>query len=540
MNSLKEGVNKIICGDCLEVMAGMPDGCVDTVITDPPAGIAFMSKSWDSDRGGRDKWIDWLAEVMAECLRVTKPGGSLLCWSIPRTSHWTGMAIENAGWRIIDKIAHIFGSGFPKSHDISKAIDKAAPRRGMFAEFAQHLRKQLRASGKSHKDIAFNFLRKTGGLTGCVWNWVNGMNVPTPEQWKVLQPLLSLSDKFLPLIERVEAEREIIGRGKAGLTAGTIANFTGEKEFDLTAPATDLAKLWDGWGTALKPAREDWWLAYKPLDGTFAANAEKHGVAGLNIDGGRIEYQSDYDKSQATPQGKCTSKGIAAIGAQPDAGRQLERVGYDRPEQKGRWPANVILDEEAGAMLDEQSGERPAGGSVDADVPSRTGVNAYGDYGRVGWQGHGDSGGASRFFYCAKASRAERNRGLEGMGFMRHADRNKIDGAGGDNPRNRTNTPKQNHHPTVKPLAFMEYLCELTKTPPGGVVLDPFTGSGTTLIACVGTGRDFIGIEKEPEYVEIARRRLDKAIAEQKAGQRGLFERAGSLSSAASTEKRKE
>ena len=163
-------IDRVIHGDNLVVMRHMPDNYVDTVIADPPAGIGLMGKSWDKDRGGRDKWIDWLTEIMAECLRVTKPGGVLLCWSIPRTSHWTGMAIENAGWRIVDKIAHMFGSGFPKSLDISKAIDRHGGQ--PVGWFGKWLRTWREDNNIPQKDIAALFPSKTGGKTGCVANWV--------------------------------------------------------------------------------------------------------------------------------------------------------------------------------------------------------------------------------------------------------------------------------------------------------------------------------------------------------------------------------
>lgn len=238
---------------------------------------------------------------------------------------------------------------------------------------------------------------------------------------------------------------------------------------------------------ALKPAWEPIIVAMKPFDGTFADNALTHGVAGLNIDGGRIGYISEDDKASATPQGKCTSKEIAAIGAEPDAGRNLNRVAFNRPEQKGRWPTNVILDEEAGAMLDEQAPN--AGGGKATAGGRRKGGRVYGKY--AGYDvppeiGFGDSGGASRFFYCAKASKAERTCG------------GKI----------------ENRHPTVKPIALMRYLCRLTKTPTGGLAFDPFCGSGSTLVAAVLEGRTCIGIDNDSQEdsVAIAKARLKEAL----------------------------
>jgi len=265
---LKEYLGQVTCGDCLRVMKKIPSNSIDTVITDPPAAIGFMNKHWDKDRGGREKWIDWLSEIMTECLRLTKPGGSLLCWSIPRTSHWTGMAIENAGWRIVNKISHFFSSGFPKSLDISKAIDKA--------------------KGAKRKVI---------------------------------------NQKIRGNVEKAKQSGNTYARADANKGNKDIFGYGVE---DITVPATDLAKLWDGWGTSLKPAREDWWLAYKPLDGTYAQNAEKWDVAGLWIDGGRIRTAENCSRSPSSMDGQhCYGKYSYPIG------------GQGSPQ--GRWPANLLM-----------------------------------------------------------------------------------------------------------------------------------------------------------------------------------------------------
>lgn len=342
----------IINGDCLEVMQGMDDNSIDTIITDPPYGLKFMGKRWDYEIPSIDHFT--------EMLRVAKPGAFLLCFGGTRTFHRIACNIEDAGWEIRDTMMWTYGSGFPKSLDISKAIDKAAG-----------------------------------------------------------------------------AEREVVGTyqspenttGFKGQSKGAV--FQRQEDRNITAPATPEAKTWQGYGTALKPAYEPIIVAMKPVT-TFAANALEWGVAGLWIDGGRVETGEvgkprEYAQREHRENWRITG-GTNGSGATSPA---------------GRFPANIILDEEAGAMLDEQSG------------------------------------GASRFFYCAKASKAERNMGC-----------------------------KNNGHPTVKPLALMEYLCKLTRTPSGGIVLDPYCGSGTTGMAAVKTGRDFIGIELDPDYCEIARRRI--------------------------------
>ena len=245
---------------------------------------------------------------------------------------------------------------------------------------------------------------------------------------------------------------------------------------NITAPASPEAKQWEGWGTALKPAWEPIILARKPLAGTVAQNVLEHGTGGLNIDGCRIVYQDDIDKSKATPRGKCTS-GVLAGG-----GQDHERQEFIRSKQLGRWPANVILDEEAGQALDEQSGILKSGSRVAGEYKRLGGKDRY-----SAWEAgpmpevKGNSGGASRFFYCAKTSPAERN-------------------AAGDN-----------RHPTVKPIALMRYLVKLV-TPPGGLVLDPFMGSGSTGIAALAEGFLFQGIEQELEYFNLARQRIYNSL----------------------------
>ncbi len=268
------------------------------------------------------------------------------------------------------------------------------------------------------------------------------------------------------------------------------SNFEEVNQF--TQPATPEAKLWNGWKShGLKPAWEPIIMAMKPNDGSYAENALKWGVAGLNIDGGRIGI--DKVKAHHAPKGTF-------------AGGEERKSDTNYYNNQGRFPANLILDEESAEMLDSQSGILKSGA-----------VKRFTNYGAhqpINFGGgmlkktNGSQGGASRFFYVAKASRAERNMGCENMEEKIDCDRNpKLNSA--NVPMNRSNNPKQNIHPTVKPLKLMEYLCVLTKTPSGGIILDPFAGSGTTCIAAIKTGRDFIGIEKEPEYVRIAEARIN-------------------------------
>lgn len=597
----------LVNADCVEHMRSMPDNSVDAVVTDPPAGIAFMGKDWDGDKGGRDQWIAWLAGVMGEALRIMKPGAHALVWSIPRTSHWTGMALDDAGFEVRDCVYHLFGSGFPKSMDVSKAIDAAAG---------------------------------------------------------------------------AKRDRVVEIRGVSGSLSGPRINV-----IDAGQPVTAEAKQWDGWGTAVKPAAECWWLVRKPLIGTIASNVLTYGTGALNIDACRIEGAA---KQWSAPRG-----GIWKT----DSEAKAELVD----NLNGRWPSNVILSEEAAAELDAQSGTRKSGkmkagtqrstrqGNALGTMPQSTLHDTYGDEGgasrfffvvsgdeqcqskkRVNTaetslmqnatedasvqshargniacaQGthsasmietqsasnntsvidigtiqstgsaflqesgqtkptetvnharsveqkkqigtmmtmthqtpsggcaesatstitqscleHGDLG--CQFVYCPKPSRRERDAGCEDLQAKTGGDAcDREEGiAALNSPRTgagRTGGAR-NAHPTVKSITLMRYLCRLI-TPPDvlvceqcenhaeadprstpeageeadnvpvlrgkaegigscphcggplsrrpGIVLDPFTGSGTTGCAAVLEGFNYIGIEREAEYIEIAKRRI--------------------------------
>jgi len=389
--------------DCLEGLKLLDDNSVDSIVTDPPYELGFMGKKWDSTG------IAYNVELWKECLRVLKPGGHLLAFGGSRTYHRMTCAIEDAGFEIRDCIQWIYGSGFPKSHDISKAIDKQAGA-------------ERKVIGKSS--------RHGGGIKG------NGTSYELPPD--------------IPYI---------------------------------TAPATPEVQQWDGWGTALKPAHEPIVVARKPIsEKTIAENVLKWGTGGINIDDCRIAYDMSDTNPATNPlyrkeNGYKTNYGIDS---NPSAYALKKEAGTMNINNQGRFPANVILDEETGKILDEQSGIRPSGkGNGNAKVGVATNGQGVPPLRRGKLVPRNDTGGASRFFYCAKASKKERGEG--------------------------------NNHPTVKPLSLIKYLITLV-TPPGGICLDPFEGSGTHALACEELGFNYIGFELDKEYYEIAKNRINKHI----------------------------
>jgi DNA modification methylase len=501
-------INKIIYGDCLKVMKTMPDNCIDTIITDSPYGLKFMGKKWDYDVPSIEIW--------QECLKVLKPGGTALIFAGSRTQHRMAVNVEDAGFILKDCIMWLYGSGFPKATDISKQIDKKAEKNIKIIEAKKELGKWLKdkRGDKPQKEISKHFLSKTGGLTGCVANWELGFNLPTWEIWIKLKELLDLDNRFDYLIEGrpksyIEAERKVMG--KDSRKANSSSFNCGLGKWDITAPATPEATLWDGWKShGLKPAYEPILVAMKPNEGSYANNALRWKVSGLNIDGARIPFKDKADEKESKDKNQHSKypKSIMRNPAPHGIYHQDKRPAVDYIA-KGRYPANVILNEESARMLDEQSGECKTGGRK---IKTDCGKSWYKQ--KVNVILPQDNGfGASRFFYCAKASKSERNRGCEGLEekIMKQnfTGETCIDNREGRVEHKRPNVKFKNTHPTVKPLALMKYLCSLTKTPTGGLVLDPFCGSGTTLMACKETGRKYIGIDNIPEYCEIARRRVN-------------------------------
>jgi site-specific DNA-methyltransferase (adenine-specific) len=448
---------QILKGNSLDLLPTLADNSIDAIVTDPPYGLGnpdpdyiikaiqlwasgdrahipegkgFMGKSWDSFVPPPAIWD--------ECLRVLKPGGHLLAFAGTRTYDLMGISIRMAGFEIRDSIGWVYGSGFPKSLDVSKAIDKAA------------------GAEREVIDTLVSPFKIDTGAADAEYSFMHGTT--------------TMDDK-------------------------------GYRTTDITAPSTPEAQQWQGWGTALKPALEPIVVARKPLIGTVAENVLTHGTGGLNIDASRIGSET---RTQTI-----TEKGFGQNFM--DDNWQPSGNSYDKTVQ-GRWPANLILDEYTAELLDEQSGESKSSvfQAKKPNNPETSWKMTSQHYAPNG--GYTDLGGASRFFYVAKASKRDRNEGLEDLEAQRHSDRELDDGAGGDNPRNRTNNAKQNFHPTVKPTALMQYLVKLV-TPPGGTVLDPFTGSGSTGKAAILEGFQFIGIELTEDYWPIIEGRLKHAEA---------------------------
>ncbi|MEQ7847742.1 DNA methyltransferase [Nocardioides kribbensis] len=469
-------------GDCLDVLRALPDASVDAVVTDPPYGLGnttpaqvadtvirwvngerdylpggagFMGKAWDA-------FVPPVA-VWDECLRVLKPGGHVLAFAGSRTHDLMTLGLRLAGFDIRDSFAWLYGSGFPKSLDVSKAIDKGTG--------ANRLRQlECTAWMKSTGITAAQINAATSSFMGSHY-LTDRMQaaIPTADMFDLLRPLLP---EVPEAIERLVAERtgiewtDYVNRPvlrqvkRTGKEPGTYGAFVGDNIE--TAAATTQSAHWQGWGTALKPAYEPIVMARKPIAGTVAANVLAHGTGALNIDGCRV------GGGVLRPARKATGRTGEVFGSGLEGSRAIEDT------TAGRWPANVVLDESQAEVLDEQSGEGQSriGKPRGADSGDGWGMTATGAE-------CDDQGGASRFFYVAKADASERVR---------------VDGVA---------------HPTVKPISVMRWLVRLV-TPEGGTVLEPFAGSGTTAEACILEGFKCIAIEREADYLPLIKQRIHR------------------------------
>ena len=457
---------EIIQGDCLEIMQGMEDNSIDFIVTDPPYGLSFMGKNWDKECPSVDIW--------KEVLRICKPGSMLAAFGGSRTHHHLMITLEQAGWEIRDVIMWLYGSGFPKSMDIGKAIDKKKASLDDIHKVCCWIADQCEQRVISKTDLDF-----AAGTSNMASWWTsrlrNRCQIPTLEHWNRLKTIIGecpewMNELIKPAFEPHEnyQKREIIPTtGNLHLGNGnTVGCFTGKQRSNIGTSI--LAQTFSGYGTALKPAYEPIILAMKPLEGTFAQNAEKWGVAGINIDESRISMtQKDFECYK--------EKKESFNGTIGQTSSFMSSPLNNHIETKGRWPANLILDEEAAEMLNEQVGYLSGAGNK---IGSQRIVHNHGfctSSERINNK-YDNGGGASRFFYCAKASSKER----------------------GEN----------NTHPTVKPISLMKYIIKLLASPGSPTLLDPFCGSGSTLIAAKELGINAIGIEKQEEYCQIALNRI--------------------------------
>ena len=501
----------LLNGNCLDLMRSMPDNSVDSIVTDPPYGLNFMGKKWDCSVPS--------VEIWAECLRVLKPGGHLLVFAGTRTQHRMAVNIEDAGFEIRDMIAWVYGSGFPKSMDVSKAIDKVGGDNFMewFPEWLEEYR--VRA-GISRSALADHFPSKSGGRTGCVWNWEHGIRTPSASQFNQLCKLLGIPVQPLEVVERqvLEQRRGVTKTFNVGSTD------TIKQRNPITAPATDAARQWQGWGTALKPALEPITMARKPFASTVAANVLEHGTGALNIDGCRVEYEDDCRLLKGGSYGgnRTGAAGTSVFGTGDN------EVSYQGGVPEGRWPANLIHDGsgEVRATFPQAKGQqgdltghsKPRGNGIYGDM-----APAHDALARI----ESDTS-AARFFYAAKASKKDREEGLGGAPdrVLAMSNQAKAELARGNMHEGESgmNTAKvrKNHHPTVKPTDLMRYLCRLV-TPPKGIVLDPFMGSGSTGKAAVLEGFSFVGMELDADYFKIAQARVSSSN-QSDSGQCGLFD----------------
>jgi hypothetical protein len=466
-------------GDCLDVMAAMKESSIAAVVTDPPYALEFMGREWDAfTPAGFQRWCEAWA---AECLRVLKPGGWLLAFGGTRTYHRLACGVEDAGFEVRDSLHWIYGSGFPKSLDVSKAVDKTMGKD--LSWFGPWLRQERERRGiSSHELCERGGFYKNVNHGGLVVNWELGIGVPTAAQFNKVCEILDLP------YERIEVlEREVIGRKRA--VPGVAFSSTGPTELDVTVPASEAGAQWDGWGTALKPAHEPIVVARKPLAGTVAQNVLTFGTGALNIDGCRVEGVKGVP---ASPRRARQGPAFHDLGNDPGTGS-----GWD--PNTGRWPANVVFTHSASceekcapdcpvAELDRQTAGIEKGHISNNKQSAKHGTSAFGDFPGTGARaGFADGGGASRFFpvfrYEAKAPKSERPRLPDGTAW-----------------------------PTVKPLELMRWLVRLV-TPPGGTVLDPFAGTGTTGEAATLEGFPSLLIERDPVAAELAVQRLRKPVS---------------------------
>jgi DNA modification methylase len=487
-------------GNCLDILPTLPDASVDAVVTDPPYELGFMGKAWDASG------IAYNVDVWRQCWRILKPGGHLLAFGGTRTYHRMTVAIEDAGFEIRDSLHWIYGSGFPKGQDIAKSIDKRRDDREQVLQVTAWLAAARDAAGWTNKqiDALFDF----SGMGGLWTTQGKAAIVPQPEQWDRIRDAIGFDDSDIrPVVAELNGRkgvvaetwtlREVVGTRNAPTRKSEhlYGDFSGDDR--ITAPASDAARQWQGWNTSLKPAHEPIVLARKSTGfNTTVANVLEHGTGAINIDACRTAAGQDY-------RDKCASVVGLASNRNGDAYGEWAGAREDSSHSAGRWPANILLGHgpdcidggecQTGCPVAEMDAQTAG---TRASKPSRSGSAGTQQDGVYGGGkslprnytpiSRDDDGGASRFFpsfrYEAKAPASERPRLADGTA-----------------------------HTTVKPIALMKWLVRLV-TPPGGTVLEPFAGSGTTLEACLVEGFSVVGIEQDEAHAELCRVRLSKPI----------------------------
>ena len=497
---------KLYKGNMLDMLEVIEPNSIDSIVTDPPYELNFMGKGWDNSG------IAFQKETWKKCYEVLKPGGYLLAFGGSRTFHRIACAIEDAGFEIRDTIMWLYGSGFPKSMDISKQLDKRNGR-NINTDFMNYL-----IENRKKKGLSINKVAELGGWFGninhggSVSNWEKGVNIPTKEQYKKLKEILELDDKYDEYINICEAEREVIGQHNFGASSifgsETYQHRENGKIIDITIPETDLAKQWQGWGTALKPSFEPIIVARKPFKGSLVDNVIENGVGGINIDECRVgtEERTYKGMSKHKPEGVGTFRDDNWIPKDIEV------------SVSGRFPANTILtydetdfDEVCGGFPDTKTGTRKTGTPINQmAVVGEKNCNYISNKPYIG-----DSGSASRYFYTAKASKKDRDEGLDEFEEKTAGERtNRKEGSAGINAYAGATGKARNTHPTVKPTELMQYLVRLV-SPPNSTILDCFNGSGSTGKAVMyenkerNKGYKYIGIELTEEYLPIAKARIE-------------------------------
>jgi len=488
---------QVINGNNIDVLKTFPDNHFDSIVTDPPYGIDFLGKAWDANTGA--------LETYQECLRVLKPGGHILAFSAARTYHHLAITLEQAGFEIRDQIMWIYSSGFPKSQDVGKSIDRQSGKAAHKAELAEvkAILKQLYAeSGKSTAEISRECGFNAGGYLKTDFKdkgWAN--NLPKDDKWIKLKSVLGCGDEYDDYF--ITTPQIKIGEKEAGCFDQDFDNYTigaRSKTVDITASQTDDGKAWSGWGTSLKPAHEPIALARKPIKLSIAKNCQKYGVGALNIDATRIPYESEADLATyinniAGPLER--SKAAAGDGINMFEGK----VGFK--VQKGKVKRLPSAGKRTASFHNATGGgDTQSGGDGSPEFEANP-------IGRFPSNVLGEIPDYQKYFYCPKVSRRERHAGFDTSKIPTDPS-GKFDRTEDQqlNANERIESKAGNNHPTVKPVELMKYLIKLV-TPANGKVLDPFNGSGSTGMAAVELGHEYVGIELDPAYVEIAKKRIE-------------------------------